>query len=139
MIVAATDTHAFLWYLTGHSDRLGAKALRVFQGVDAADGSAFLLVPTMVLCECLGLIQVGRVSLPGNMRFDHWVRDLMRKEFVRLVPLEPEIVLRMHELTNIPDPFDKIIVASAIFSDAPLMTNDDDILRANCVSILWRE
>ena len=135
MIAGVTDTHPFLWYVTGQHDRLGRKALRLFEAAERSDGSGIVYVPTVVLCECLMLSE--RVRL--ETRFDHWVRELDRSQFFLISPLTPEVLLYAFGISQVPDIFDRLIAATALDLDTPLVTQDQEIIDANCVEILWDE
>jgi PIN domain nuclease of toxin-antitoxin system len=135
VIAAVTDTHPFLRYLTGQHNRLGKRALRLFEAADRGDGSGIVYVPTVVLCECLMLSE--RIHL--GTRFDHFVGDLVRRQFFLISPLTEEVLLRAFQIPQVPDIFDRLVAAAALDLDLPLVTEDEKIVEANCVEILWDE
>lgn len=61
-----TDTHPFVHHVTGRRNRLGRRALRVFDS--AKRGRDTLLVPFTVLEEVMLLSEIGRIRLPLPFR-----------------------------------------------------------------------
>jgi PIN domain nuclease of toxin-antitoxin system len=56
----------------------------------------------------------------------------------RLLPLTPDVAVRAARLLwNHRDPFDRVIVATAIVHRAPLVTKDDRIRRFRGVATIW--
>lgn len=114
------DTHALLWWrLEPH--RLSAEAKRV-------SGNAFLrgeLAVSVISFQEIGrLVRRGRVVLSTDLRT--WRRQLLDEGLVEL-PVDGEIVLRTHELANLPaDPADQLIVATAAERHT-LITADDEV------------
>lgn len=137
MIAAVTDTHPFLWYVSGQENRLGRKAIRLFQAAERGDGSGIVYIPTIVLAEALFLIQSGSIRI--TQRFDHWVRDLDQHDGFNIVDLTIEMVIRATNLPTIPNPFDQLITASALYCDLPLVTDDYRIRVSNLVEIFWED
>jgi PIN domain nuclease of toxin-antitoxin system len=74
-----------------------------------------------------------------STRFDHWVRDLDRSQFFLIYPLTPQVLLRAFEIPQVPDIFDRLIAATALDLDLPLVTEDQKIIDSRCVEILWSE
>lgn len=56
-----TDTHPFLWHLSGDK-RLGENAKIIFDSAD--HGEAAILIPTIVLAESQCIAERKRFSLP---------------------------------------------------------------------------
>lgn len=137
MIIAVTDTRPLIRYATGKFDQIGRKALKVFQGADNEEGDRLVRVPTVCLAESFALIQAGRIELKAP--FEHWVQELSRNRSFIISDLTSEIVVQASKLLQIKDPFDKLIAATAICLDLPLITQDDKIIKANVVEILWDE
>lgn len=137
MIIAVTDTHPLVRYATGKVDLIGKKALQVLQAADNANGGGLVYVPTICLAESFTRIEAGRIKL--KQPFDHWVQELSRSSFFTVLDLTTEIILQASKLPTIVDPFDKLIVATALCHDYPLITQDDQIIRAKVVEVIWDE
>ncbi len=63
--------------------------------------------------------------------------DLLSKNGFEIVPLEPSIISQSVGFNFNEDSFDKVIVASAIELDVPLITKDWAITESNLVEIYW--
>jgi PIN domain nuclease of toxin-antitoxin system len=70
-------------------------------------------------------------------RFDHFVRDLVRRQFFLISPLTEEVLLRAFQIPQVPDIFDRLIAAAALDLDLPLVTEDEKIVETKCVEIIW--
>ena len=115
------DTHALLWWREA-PHRLSREATMVS---DAALLRGELAVSAISFQEIGRLVRRGRVTLPTDLRT--WRRNLLDEGLVELV-VDGEIVLRTHELTNLPaDPADQLIVATAA-ERYTLITADNEIL-----------
>ena len=116
------DTHTAVWVMQG-APRLGRAARRACDAALAADR---LEIPTLVyyeLSEGLKRRHIGGVS---SVR--EW-RDRILSLGVREVELTARIAMRAADLENLPgDPFDRLIVATALVQDAVLLTADQPIL-----------
>ena len=137
MHLAATDTHPLLYYAQSKHNLLGKKALQTFQNTDKRDGSALIQIPAIVLVECFLLIQDGKVRIP--IEYDHWVDSLEKHEFFRVQPMTVEEVVRASKLVGLADPHDRMIVASALEAEYPLITKDRKITDLNLVETVWDE
>ena len=135
MIVAVADTHALLWYVVGRTEKLGIRALKAFEGVQRNDGSALIHIPTIVLSECLSIFESGRVRI--QQRFDDWVQQLDRHRYFSIEELRTQTILKSFELPLIRDPFDRMIVATALDLELPLISADLEIRETGYVEILW--
>ena len=122
-----TDTHALVWYIL---DTLPEAVDSVF--TSAEKGESTIFVPTIVLAECLYLIEKGKI----DFNFDDLLKRIeMGKNFIstsfdfQVVTLLPEI--KIGEL------HDRIIVATAKMLNARLITKDRKIKEAGIVEVVW--
>ena len=122
-----TDTHALVWYIL---DTLPEAVDSVF--TSAEKGESTIFVPTIVLAECLYLIEKGKI----DFNFDDLLKRIeMGKNFIstsfdfQVVTLLPEI--KIGEL------HDRIIVATAKILNARLITKDRKIKEAGIVEVVW--
>ena len=88
-----------------------------------------------MLWEIAILQNLGKINLPG--RFDYWANQLLKKQGFEIIPLEVPIISKAVGYNFNNDVFDKVIVASAIELDLPLMTKDSAIIDSNLVEIYW--
>ena len=125
-----TDTHAFLWYLANDL-RLSRKARLVFDQAEA--GEATIVVPTIVVAECLYVLEKKRLSL----KFKDVVRRLEKGWNYTTMPLDLRVIGGLEGLRAVPELHDRIIVASAIYLEAPLITKDEAIRKTGYVEAVW--
>jgi len=130
--IAVTDTHALLWWATGRSRRLGRKARRVFERVDA--GKAVAYVPVLSLVEIGDAAHRGLVRLQGGTL--EWLKRLVDSGRYLPAPLDAEIVVLAEELRGITERTDRLIAATALRLDLPLVTRDAAIAAAG-VTVIW--
>lgn len=115
--IAHCDTHTVLWLYAGEIDRLGKKA------TEAIDGCHLMISP-MVRLEMQFLNEIGRI----NEKPDRIV-DVLATDFGIRVCDDPfESVIEAAEAIKwTRDPFDRIIVAQATLTRAPLVTKDEQM------------
>ena len=61
-----TDTHPFVYHVTGRKQRLGRRARSIFDRSDR--GTDTIVVPFTVLEEVLLLSEIGRIHIPLPIR-----------------------------------------------------------------------
>ena len=122
-----TNTHPLIWYL----------AEKLPKSVDAAfkaseNGDCVIFVPTIVLAECYYLIEDERIQL----NFNNILTKIEESSNFLIVPFNLDI-LKMFTKINIKELHDKIIVSTAKFLNATLITKDRDIRDSKIVETLW--
>lgn len=116
------DTHTVLW-LTEDSPNLGKAATRA---CDSALAANELSVSTVVFYEAGRLLKRGRVTGPSTVR--EW-RVRLLSLGVREIALSAEIAMLAADLDDLHgDPWDRIIIATALVEEAVLLTADRPIL-----------
>jgi PIN domain nuclease of toxin-antitoxin system len=87
------------------------------------------------LWESQMLFRKGRLVLAVD--FSHWLLQASDPDVIRLLPLDPSVVLAVDQLPKSfhGDPADRIIVATAKAHDLSLMTEDKNIQRSKVVKI----
>ena len=128
-----TDTHAFVHHVTGRRNRLGRRALRVFDS--AKRGRDTLLVPFTVLEEVMLLSEIGRIRLP--LPFRDFVISIGQAENFDLGVNDPALLLEASTFTAIRDPYDRLIIAQARVAGLPLITGDSKIQESGLVRTVW--
>ncbi|MCK4598796.1 PIN domain-containing protein [Candidatus Bipolaricaulota bacterium] len=111
------DTHVLIWYFIG-SNRLRQKLKERIDKARRRGGR--LLVPTIVLSEALDVAEKGRVELDfaGMYRL---IREEPEFEIVGFGPDVFEETMRIREIQEI---HERIIVATARFYEAGMLTKD---------------
>lgn len=128
------DTHAVIWYLSGNK-RLSRKARAIFQ--KAVAGHGHVIIPSIVLVETIFLVQ--REKLDEDV-----VKTLLAltenpDDGIYIYPLNKAVVQALSHFgpVAIPELVDRIIAATAIHLDLPLLTIDSSIQAAKLVRTVW--
>ena len=123
------DTHAAVWLLQG-DPRLGSAARRALSSGDAEPP----YVSDIVLLEISLLVDSGRV-VPG-VTPPAFLRRFAAE--LQVLPIDAEIAAAVPELP-LPhaDPFDRVIVATAMRHRLRLVTRDRAIRESGLVDTLW--
>jgi PIN domain nuclease of toxin-antitoxin system len=114
------DTHSFIW-ADSQPSKLGARARRK---IDAASLRGDLAMSSVIFLETGLLARRNRIKLGKDVR--DWRRELLERGIRELV-VDGAIAARAVEV-QLGDPFDRIIVATAIEHDCSLITADAEIL-----------
>lgn len=130
---AVADTHALIWYLAD-SPRLSQAANEIFEACDR--GESVIFIPAICLVEIVYLQEKSRI--PHNMldRFNMALKAGMSGLLV--APLTAAVVEAMAKIprTIVPEMPDRIIAATALHLELPLITRDHAIQQAD-LSIIW--
>jgi PIN domain nuclease of toxin-antitoxin system len=115
--VIRLDTHVVVWLFTGETEQFGAAALEAIQHHQ-------LVASPMVQLELSYLHEIGRLTIGGA----DIIADLERRIGLRRSdpPLDA-LVDTAAALTWTRDPFDRLIVADALVTNAALITKDRTI------------
>lgn len=131
--LAVTDTHALIWAIDGSRKRLGKRARQIFGRSDG--GEASIYIPTFALAELSEACHRGRVML--TLPFEEWARAAFFSGKYHEAPLTAEIVYAAQRLLRIPERGDRLIAATAVVLDLPLITRDPEIAAAAGVECIW--
>lgn len=112
------DTHIWIWFITQEFDRFPIhwrEAIETVEQVGISPISCF---------EVALAHHRGRLTLPCKV--DRWLREALEPSGILLFPITPEIAYRAVNLSPIHrDPFDRLIIATAISANAKLASIDD--------------
>jgi PIN domain nuclease of toxin-antitoxin system len=126
------DTHAVLW-LGQDYERISRSAQRAIAEERANNGR--LAISDITLFEISQLASRGRLRLTPDV--ETVLREVDR--YFVVLPITTNIALQAFELpANYPkDPADRIIGATALIEDLPLITADKAIQKARAFPTIW--
>jgi len=130
--VILLDTHVVIW-LARDYQRISAKALLAIEEARKRDRG--LAVSCITLVEMARLASYGRIHLTPDAET---VVSEVELHFL-VLPITGNIALQAFDLpANFPkDPVDRIIAATALIEDIPLITADAQIRRSRAVTTIW--
>ena len=124
-----TDTHSLVWYFTEDA-RLSKKAIKAFEGT-IKEGT--LVVPAVVLAEIMYISKRGKIALT----FEETLKTIEEYENFDIAPLDINILKTADRIETEMEMHDKLIVATALYYKARLITRDEQIKKAGIVSVVW--
>lgn len=128
------DTHAWIWFVD-RPEALGQKAAKAIEQARARGDR--LCVSCISTWELHMLIARGRLAL--TIAPDVWVSRCERSDAFRFEPVNNDIArLSVTACATLHgDPADRIIVATALYLGAPVVTCDEKIRNSGLVKCLW--
>ena len=123
------DTHAFIWYLDKNlNHKLSPKALKAIKEAEETDT---IYIPIIGLMEVLYLIEKGLV----NLSFNKLLLTLEESVNYRIVSFDTRL-LKIAETIKGLEVHDRLILATAIITGSPLVSNDREI-HAKGIKVIW--
>jgi PIN domain nuclease of toxin-antitoxin system len=119
------DTHIWLWYAEGLTERLRPASVRKLEAVRRQEG---LLISAISVWEIGAQLAKGRIQLSAPLR--DWVDKALDAPGIRFVPLDAAAAAESTLLPGEPhsDPADRFLIAAARTQGATLATRDEHIL-----------
>ena len=115
--IVVLDTHIWVWWLNDRFSYLSA------QQIDCIEQSERVGVSIISCFEIAQLVKRGRLVLP--LPTQEWLQEALVPAGVDLLPLTPAIACQAVSLSDIhKDPFDRMIIATALAYQANLMSVD---------------
>ncbi len=126
------DTHVVIW-LAQEYERISPKAQSAIESARKEDRG--LAISGITLVEIARLASHGRIRLTPNV--EAVVSEVERRFIV--LPITGDIALQAFDLpASYPkDPADRIIGATALIEDIPLLTADREIRKSRAVPTIW--
>lgn len=125
------DTHAWVWWIAG-SDRLSDEAR------SAIENEPCLGICSISCWEVAMLVSKERLEL--IVPVEQWVQDTLALPGVELLPLSARAAVRAATDDRFgpeADPADRMIAATAIEHEAPLVTRDRRLIEMSHVETIW--
>jgi PIN domain nuclease of toxin-antitoxin system len=119
------DTHAWLWYAEGMSERLRPATIKRLDEARKGDG---LVISAISVWEVGMHAARGRIRLAVPLR--DWVERALAAPGMRLMPLDAAVAAESTVLPGEPqgDPADRFLIATARIHGLVLATRDQQIL-----------
>lgn len=117
------DTHALIWWFEGSPKlSLAAKA-----AIENAQRLSRVTISSLSCWEIALLNAHGRIHLSTELH--NWIKAIQKLRRVRFIPVDNHIAVASVELPGQfhKDPADRIIVATALTMNIPLVTIDQKI------------
>lgn len=116
------DTHVWVWWVQG-DPRLSQRALQYLDGLVEDEIGVHVISCWEVAMLCAG----ARLTLPCEV--NNWIEQALAYPGVRLVPLSRTAAVASCHLPGSfhKDPADRMLVASALELDCPVLTADAKI------------
>ncbi|MCI0390708.1 MAG: PIN domain-containing protein [Acidobacteria bacterium] len=133
MSACVADTHALIWYVL-NDPRLSPAAQSAMQSAAAAGDSVF--VPSISLVEIIYLIEKGRFPQALLQRIVGVLDDPLRE--LKSVLLDENVAQAVQQIPRqiVPDMPDRIVAATALHLNLPLIAADHQI-RAAGIQTIW--
>lgn len=121
-----TDTHTLIWYMTDNP-KISPTARRILS-------EEYIIIPCIILFELLYLIEKKKISVD----FNNFLMLVSSSRNYQIEPICLPIIEKSRILPRemIADPWDRLIVATSLHLDFPLISCDK-LLRKIGVKIIW--
>lgn len=123
------DTHTLIWYIT-NDKRLSRSAQSFLLRTES--GECTVVVPTIVLLECIDVFEKGRVQFDFQALM---LRITNSRNFITAA-LDWNLVLEVERTKGFKDLHDRVIVATAKLFGAPLLSRDK-VIRQLYPKTVW--
>jgi PIN domain nuclease of toxin-antitoxin system len=123
------DTHCLIWYFT-EDPQLSKKALGAFEGTLK---KGIIIIPAVVLAEVMFIAKRGKITLT----FKETLKRIESYENFDIAPLDVEILRVADKIEVELEMHDKLIVATALYYNATLITKDRRIKGYGVCPTIW--
>lgn len=133
MIVAVADTHTIIWYLF-NDERLSNIARQTIETA-AIDGNE-IGIASITLAEIVYLSEKNRIP---EQTFERLLNAIEKENSLLIeIPLDKNVVKTLVRVdrTQIPDLPDRIIAATALYTQVPVISRDRKIKLSN-IQTIW--
>lgn len=123
------DTHVWIWWQS-ESKKLSATAFKYIE-------EAKEIGVSVISCWELGmLVSKGRLGL--SMEVLEWIELALQNQKTNLLPITYQIAVSSTQLHPFHgDPADRLLVATALAYQAPLISKDEKIQQSGFIQVYW--
>jgi len=122
------DTHAAIWFFEDNT-ALSSAAYRIIR-----DGNNLIYMSIASAWELTIKISIGKLNFPGDAA---GFLQIAQNNDITIIPIETSHLTALKELTFIHrDPFDRLLIATAIAEQMTLITIDENIAKYD-VPLIW--
>lgn len=133
MSAVVADTHAAIWYLRDPS-RLSSSALAAMR--QAVSDSEPIFISAISIVEVAYLVEKGRLPLEALTRLIAAIEDNVSAFVIAALDIAIAQTLFQIPRDKVPDMPDRIIAATALHLNLPLITRDRQI-QASGIQTIW--
>ena len=128
------DTHVLVWWVDGDTKKLSRKAR---QALEQHGNRRELLIASISIFEITTLERRGRLSF--TISASEWLTQVRRLPEYRIEPLTDDIAERAGQFGDAfpGDPADRMIAATALLRDVPLVTYDEKLRKLERLKTIW--
>jgi PIN domain nuclease of toxin-antitoxin system len=130
---AVADTHAALWYL--YADPRLSLPAKAFIDQASAEGN-LIAVSSISLIEVVYLIEKGRIQSSAYEFLREVLTDPERHFQEIEVSQQVSDALRKVSRSDVPDMPDRIVAATAMYLNVPIITRDR-LIRTSTLATIW--
>ncbi|MFQ6003703.1 MAG: type II toxin-antitoxin system VapC family toxin [Candidatus Zixiibacteriota bacterium] len=126
-----TDTHPLVWHII-ESPNLSKNSAAIFNNADR--GTDHVVIPCIVLFEILYLIEKKKIP---EFLLDNLIEKVLESKNYLLEPLCIPIILQCKNISSkkVSDPGDRIIAATTLHLNLPLITRDEKLKQIGLTTI----
>lgn len=128
-----TDTHALIWYLQ-ENQKLSRKVKTIFESCD--NGETIVYIPVICLIEFVYLYEKRKIPFQLYEELENIFLSGDTNFIIVDINLDVVKHLRTIARDNIPDLPDRIIAATALFKNLPLISRDRMITHSK-IETIW--
>lgn len=130
MEIYVVDTHGLVWFMTLDS-RLSRSARKILE--QAEEDETQVLIPTIVLAECVYIAQKKRVEVG----IEKILQRITEGDGFSIVPFDLTVFQESLQLPENWEMHDRIIAATAQYYKATLITRDSVLSSADDIATTW--
>lgn len=124
------DTVTLIHYLRNRP-RLGETALSILEATDKGQHIVFLSAITLM--EILYLAEANRIQI-SLLDFLEIIR---KSDNYKIVPVDDHVVQTALSINDVPELHDRIIAATAVYLNVPILTPDHIMAASTHVQTIW--